>query len=68
MNNKKKYNNLKQDWGEPKTEDFDFDLIEKYFSKKDNSAYFQLISEKTINDIDFHELFIFLDRTNSRIG
>ncbi len=68
MNKKKKCNKLKQDWGKLKTEDFDFDLIERYFRKRDNSAYFQVISERTARDIDFQELFMFLDRTNSKIG
>lgn len=68
MKRKKRYNILKKNWGKLKTEDFDFDLIEKYFRMKDNSAYFQVISERTAKDIDFDELFMFLDRTNSKIG
>jgi hypothetical protein len=68
MSKQKKYLNLKRDWGKLKGEDFDFDLIEKFSKKKDNNAFFQVISDKTEKDIDFQELFMFLDRTNSKIG
>ncbi|MEA5126602.1 MAG: DNA mismatch repair protein MutS [Proteiniphilum sp.] len=68
MSKQKKYLNLKRDWGKLKGEDFDFDLIEKFSKKKDNNAFFQVIPDKTEKDIDFQELFMFLDRTNSKIG
>ena len=47
---------------------FDFERIEKYFRKKDNSDSFQVLSDKACNDLDFQELFMFIDRTNSKIG
>ncbi len=54
--------------GNVKTESFNFELIEKYFKKKDNSNQYQTLSDKTCNDIDFSDLFIFLDRTQSKVG
>lgn len=43
-------------------------MIEKYFVNKDNSGSFQVLSDKTCNDLDFEELFMFLDRTTSKVG
>lgn len=51
-----------------KDESFDFDLIASYFRSKNQDAVFQTINSKTIHDIDLHEIFMFIDRTNSRIG
>jgi Mismatch repair ATPase (MutS family) len=59
---------LKRSWGELKVETFNFSLIESYFRNNDNSMFFQEISDKTANDIDFPELFVFVDRTHSKIG
>ena len=51
-----------------KDDTFNFDLIERYFLKKDKSASFQVVSDKTCNDLDFQEFFMFADRTTSRVG
>ncbi len=63
---KKKKQNLA--FGNIKDEYFDFKLIEKYFRNKDNSDAFQVISDKTSNDLDLKEVFMYLDRTNSKVG
>jgi len=47
---------------------FDFEQLEIYFRKKDHSTAFQTLSDKTCNDLDFQELFMFIDRTNSKVG
>ena len=65
---KKEIEKLKASFGKIKDGPFDFEMIEKYFRNKDNSEAFQILSDKTCNDLDFEELFGFLDRTNSRIG
>lgn len=68
-NRKKKIKEkLLNEFGNLKTDSFDFESIESYFRKKDNSASFQTLTDKTCNDLDFHELFMFIDRTNSRVG
>jgi len=59
---------LSNSFGETKDEFFDFQRIEKYFRKKNDSTAFQIISDKTSNDLDLDEVFMFLDRTNSKIG
>ncbi len=59
---------LLQEFGNLKNDSFYFKWIAEYFNQKDNSGAFQALSEKTCNDIDFQELFMFLDRTNSKVG
>lgn len=59
---------LAQSFGEIKDDPFYFASIEKYFRNKDHSGAFQVLSDKTCNDLDFNELFMFVDRTTSKIG
>jgi hypothetical protein len=59
---------LKEDFGKIKEDSFDFTMIEKYFRSKNNSDAYQVLSDKTCNDLDFDDLFMFLDRTNSKVG
>ncbi|HJV76789.1 MAG TPA: hypothetical protein VJ602_00290 [Paludibacter sp.] len=59
---------LLSEFGNLKTDSFDFEYIESYFRKKDHSTTFQTLSDKTCNDLDFQELFMFIDRTNSKVG
>ncbi|TAJ10435.1 DNA mismatch repair protein MutS [Marinilabiliaceae bacterium JC017] len=65
---KQQLEDLKASFGKIKEEDYDFESISKYHNRKDNSGYFQVISEKTCNDLDFEQLFQFLDRTTSKVG
>ena len=51
-----------------KNEDFNFDLIEYYFKNKNHSDELQKITDRIMNDISFNELFMFIDRTHSKIG
>jgi hypothetical protein len=59
---------LIKSFGEIKDDPFYFDSIEKYFRNKDQSGVLQELSDKTCNDLDFNELFKFVDRTTSKIG
>jgi len=65
---KKDIERLESSFGKMKDDRFVFELIEQYFRRKDNSTVFQILSEKTCNDLDFQELFMFIDRTNSKVG
>ena len=65
---KKKKEKLLNTFGLLKDDPFDFEQIEDYFRKKDNSEAFQELSDKTCRDLDFYELFRFIDRTGSKIG
>ncbi|MBL4561030.1 MAG: hypothetical protein JKX79_08610 [Labilibaculum sp.] len=65
---KKQAEQLLASFGELKDATCNFALIEKYFRNKDHSVSFQVLSDKTCNDLDFDELFMYLDRTNSKIG
>lgn len=51
-----------------KDDRYDFELTEQYFRRKDNSEAFQILSDKTCNDLDLQELFMYIDRTNSKVG
>jgi hypothetical protein len=68
--NKKNKNKkrLLEGFGSLKTDAFDFKQIEKFFHKKDPSGTYQTLSDKTCADLDFNEVFKFVDRTNSRVG
>jgi DNA mismatch repair ATPase MutS len=70
MNIRTKKNTEKflEEFGKLKEDAFDFEEITKYFKKKDHSGTFQVLSDKTCNDLDFEELFMYIDRTNSRVG
>jgi len=59
---------LLNDFGNIKPDFFDFGYIESYFRKKDHSTAYQTLSDKTCNDLDFQELYMFIDRTNSKVG
>ena len=69
FNRKKKIEErLLGSFGKVKDDYFNFELIEKYFRKKDKTDAFQVLSDRTCNDLDFHELFMFADRTTSKVG
>lgn len=69
FNRRKELNQrLKESFGKLKNDTFNFNHIEKYFRKKDNSKAHQVLSDKTCNDLDFDDLFMFLDRTHSKVG
>ncbi len=65
---KNKDQKLLNSFGNIKTENFHFELIKSYFRKNKSTDFFQKLSDKTCNDLDLEDLFIFLDRTHSRVG
>lgn len=71
LNNSKKAKKsaelLRSVWGKPKTAFFYFEGISSY-SKIVNDHKFHRLTEQTLNDIDFFNLFKFIDRTTSKIG
>lgn len=66
--NQKVRQKLNQSFGMLKDDGFNFELIENYFRKKMDAKSMQVISDKTWNDLDFQEFFMFADRTTSAIG
>lgn len=64
---RKKLEEIRSQWAKPKTCDFDFDLIGK-FSRIEDSKDYHSLSDQTIEDIDFYNLFALVDRTVSGIG
>lgn len=65
---RKYYETLLNSFGKIKDDTFNFDLIEKYFRNKKHENSFQILSDKTCQDLDFDELFMFIDRTQSKVG
>lgn len=59
---------IENSWGKLKTDNFNFSLIESYFAKKDHAENLQTINKRIIDDIDLYDIFMFIDRTNSKIG
>lgn len=55
-------------YGKQKDESCNFDLADKYFRNRNKEDDFQILSNKTCNDLDFNELFMFADRTTSKVG
>lgn len=55
-------------YGRIKSDSFYFESIEKYFRNKKHAGDSQVLSDKTCNDLDFNELFMFADRTTSYVG
>jgi len=64
---KKTVEQLRASWGKPTAGPFPFERIEKYATLSGGNEFHRL-SKQTLNDIDFLELFAFLDRTTSKIG
>ncbi|HET8858428.1 MutS-related protein [Marivirga sp.] len=64
----KREKKAKLQFGEPKSEPFLFDWITEFYSKLPKLESSHSLSDKVCNDLDFEELFMFLDRTNSKIG
>jgi DNA mismatch repair ATPase MutS len=58
---------LRSSWGQPKIESPDFDSISRY-AEVDDARAFHRLTAQTIQDIDFHGLFAFIDRTTSKVG
>ncbi|WP_221391543.1 hypothetical protein [Dyadobacter sp. NIV53] len=59
---------LKAASGKIKNETFDFNKIDRFFTLSDKKGFHQVISDRTFQDLDMHEVFMFLDRTASKVG
>lgn len=55
-------------FGELKSAYFNFSQIERFFKLKSHQNAFQVLSDRTCSDLDFEQLFEFLDRTSSKVG
>lgn len=67
INKKKKLEEIQRIWGNPKNEPFNFDYISIYGDLV-KDARFHRLTRQTIEDIDFFDLFRFIDRTTSKVG
>jgi hypothetical protein len=62
---KKIIEQIRASWGKAKSGPFTFERIERYAALSGGNGYHR-IGRQTMNDIDFLELFSFVDRTNSK--
>jgi DNA mismatch repair ATPase MutS len=58
---------IQNSWGKKKDAHFNFSLINLY-NQNNSKPVFQQLSEQTLADIDFNELFQFIDRTTCNVG
>lgn len=65
---KKKNQEILQKYGKAKASNFDFEKISMFFLHSDKADAFQVISDSTCQDLDFEELFMYVDRTSSVLG
>ncbi len=67
---RKKANRQKKtkEFGKLKNEVFLFSWISEYFDKTKRFESTHVLSDQVCKDLDFEELFMYLDRTNSKIG
>ncbi|KYG75459.1 MutS-related protein [Roseivirga echinicomitans] len=64
----KKREELFQEQIKVKRENFNFELIQQFWSKHPNQPDEHFVADRTARDLDLDEVFIFLDRTTSRVG
>ncbi len=64
---KKLLQKFRSGWGKQKTEYRNYDLIET-FSQLTTKIPFHQLTGQTIKDIDIHDIFTYIDRTNSKPG
>ena len=65
---KKRLQQLVENWGKAKDEKFNFKEVKRYFDSKLLVGDFHQINDQTAKDLDFTALFILLDRTTSKPG
>ncbi|GAA5020744.1 DNA mismatch repair protein MutS [Marivirga lumbricoides] len=69
LNKRKKITEqIKQSFGNIKEEKFYFQNIERYYRNKKIIGDSKTISDETALDLDFDDLFMYLDRTTSKVG
>lgn len=64
---KKKKKEIRENFGKPKSEDFDFDAIRR-FADRNKKDSFQELPDKVCDDMNFMDLFAYVDRTSSKVG
>lgn len=59
---------IRSTWGHPKKDPIPFDRVEQYADVMMARQGFHQLSRQTLEDIDFYQMFAFLDRTSSSVG
>ncbi|VAW30302.1 hypothetical protein MNBD_BACTEROID07-594 [hydrothermal vent metagenome] len=58
---------IREAFGKPKTVDFDLDAI-RYYADGNKKESFQILTDKVCDDLNFNDLFSYVDRTSSAVG
>lgn len=59
---------LRESFGQVKKEFFNFSTIERYFQHGYKGEASESVSDKTYQDLDLDEVFMYIDRTVSKVG
>jgi hypothetical protein len=62
----RKLNDIRNGWGRPVKSAFNYARIGRYAAMRDGGPH--KLSQQTLDDIDFNQLFEFIDRTTSPVG
>jgi hypothetical protein len=62
----RKLNDIRNGWGRPVKSAFNYARIGRYAAMRDSVPH--KLSQQTLDDIDFNQLFEFIDRTTSPVG
>ncbi len=65
---KKAKKKIRENYGKLKDEDFSFELIRRYYDRNNAEKCSQDVSEKVCGDLNFEDLFKYVDRTVSPVG
>ena len=65
--NRKLMEKIRNSWGVPKTEDLNFYRIGRYAAVS-NSTMEHTLPKQVLDDLDFEQVFTFIDRTTSVVG
>lgn len=65
---KKTLEQIKHSFGKTKSDYFNFGLIRKFHENEPLGNSIQQLSDNTCEDLDFEELFMYCDRTYSKVG
>lgn len=59
---------FREAYGKPKSSSFNFPEIERYYRNQASNAGLYIASDRTWHDLDMDEVFMYLDRTSSKVG
>lgn len=68
LSRKKRLKAIQEQWAKTKLGGFNFSLIQEYFDLKLAAANRSQVNDRSVNDLDLHPFFEYIDRTRSAPG